>query len=127
MTVPQINKLIKEENIDKSGISDGYHTFRELYSHRNTLFVVLCKEIYFNPAYQQGQKANIWKTIYYSNGEEIEKSWFLMGIGYDSGEQITYHLPMSYWTKAEFADTLDKAPPFDKHTSDDVLSRLFNL
>jgi hypothetical protein len=27
---------------DKSKISDGYHTFEELYDHRHVLFLTLC-------------------------------------------------------------------------------------
>jgi len=50
-----------------------------------------------------------------------------MGIGKESGEQITYHLPESLWGKTDFADTLEKAPQYDYHTSNDVLNRLMDL
>ena len=50
-----------------------------------------------------------------------------MGIGKERGEQITYHLPNSKWEQTEFAPTIDFAPNFDGHTSDDVLKRLSSL
>jgi hypothetical protein len=52
---------------------------------------------------------------------------FIMGIGKDRGEQITYHLPLSKWEETNFAETLNRAPEWDGHTSDNVLERLKNL
>ena len=48
-------------------------------------------------------------------------------MGEEKGEQMTYHLPMSKWDECNFANTLDKAPDFDGHTSQDVLERIKNL
>lgn len=53
--------------------------------------------------------------------------WFVLGYGYIEGEQITYHLPLSKWDECNFAKTLDKAPKFDGHTSEDVLERIKKL
>jgi hypothetical protein len=47
-----------------------------------------------------------------------------MGIFIDKGSQITYHLPINRWEDTEWAETLEKAPEFDGHTSSDVLERL---
>ena len=44
-----------------------------------------------------------------------------------AGYQITYHVPLERWNETEFARTLDKAPEWDEHTSDDVLQRLKKL
>ena len=51
----------------------------------------------------------------------------MMGIDKKPGKQITYHLPIAYWDETEFAETLDLAPEWDGHTSDDVLERLRKL
>jgi hypothetical protein len=50
-----------------------------------------------------------------------------MGIGKEKGKQISYHLPLSRWDETYFAETLDKAPEWDGHTSADVLERLKTL
>lgn len=127
ITYGKVNKAIREKVIDVDKIHDGYHTFSELYQHRAVLFIALCKEIYNNPAYQTGQKSFIWKTTKYSNDKDLESGWFLMGIGKENGEQITYHFQMSYWSKADFADCIEKAPNFDMHTSEDVIKRISDL
>ena len=53
--------------------------------------------------------------------------WFIMGIGKEKGNQISYHLPLSRWDETDFAETLDQAPEWDGHTSQDVLERLKTL
>jgi hypothetical protein len=43
-----INSLIQRLDMpeeDRNDISDGYHTFKELYDHRVKLFVALCNAI----------------------------------------------------------------------------------
>jgi len=101
-------------------ISDGYHTFGDLYKHRVALFITLCKNL-------DGYKyANTWRSKLHSDETSFE-GWFVLGINKEKGKQITYHLPMSEWEKTNFAETLDKAPEYDGHTSNDVLERLSNF
>lgn len=98
-------------------LSDGFHTFDELYEHRIALWITFCRLTDdFYP----------WRSQLHSDGSKID-GWFILGIGRSPGEQITYHLPMSRWGDTEFADTLDRAPEWDGHTPADVLSRLMNL
>ena len=106
---------------------DGYHTFGELYEHRIVLFLALCKTLHDDPQYQTGQKSEIWCSTIHSDGSSFG-DWFVMGIGKEKGEQITYHLPARFWNDACLVSRiLEKAPEFDGHTSDDVLKRLTNL
>lgn len=107
-------------------VSDGYHTFGELYEHRITLFIALCKMIYNDPQYQTGQKSEIWRSKLHSDGTNFD-DWFIMGIGKEKGEQITYHLPIEKWKDTDFANTLENAYEWDGHTPKDVLNRLKNL
>ena len=125
LKIPMEHKLIRAEG-ENLEVSDGYHTFDELYEHRIVLFIALCKILYADPQYQTGQKADIWRSKLHSDGTSFDE-WFIMGIGRNKGEQITYHLPISKWDETEFAETREKAPEFDGHTSDDVLERLKNL
>lgn len=100
---------------DRGEISDGYHTFNELYAHRSRLFIALCATL------DSGYR--IWRSRFHADGSSYP-GWFIMGIGEDPGQQITYHLADAYWGDTEFAMTLDHAPAFDGHTPADVLARL---
>src|SRR4051812_9247234 len=81
--IHQVNRIAK--TVDTNLISDGYHTFGELYEHRIELFIALCRR----------NQDIAWKSLTHSDGSSIE-GWFLMGLYETKGEQITYHLPMSY-------------------------------
>jgi len=121
--IEEINYNIKQEkNTDK--ISDGYHTFGELYEHRITLFIALAKILEIN-ANKYSERAT-WRSKLHSDGSNYD-GWFILGLNKTPGEQITYHLPVSQWNETNFAETLDKAPEFDGHTAGDVLNRLKEL
>lgn len=102
---------------ETDAISDGYHTFGELYEHRNSLFIALCKAHPELPA---------WRSKLHSDGTGFD-GWFVLGLGKENGQQISYHLPLSMWEETNFAQTLEKALDFDGHTSKDVLERLKSL
>lgn len=113
-----INTLIKGPNVNTNLISDGYHTFEELYEHRIELFIALCVMVDMHGA------PLVWKSWRHSDGElAFGGGWFLLGIGKDKGQQITYHLPSKYWGRCQFME-LEQAPKFDGHTPKDVLQRL---
>lgn len=113
-----VNATIKSDGIDANLVSDGYHTFGELYEHRIVLFIQLCKWLPYD--------REVWKSKFHSDGSAFE-GWFIMGIGKEQGDQITYHLPMSKWEECDDVLELDKAPEWDGHTSADVLERLKSL
>jgi len=96
---------------DTGQISDGYHTFDELYQHRTFLFCAL----------MNAYPAASWKSHFHADGTSYE-GWFIAGMDLPQG-QITYHCPEHYWHLAK-AQELPKAPPWDGHTSGDVLERL---
>jgi hypothetical protein len=118
------NNLILPCKVEE--VSDGFHTFKELYEHRVILFIALCKAFYKDPQYQTGLKADIWRSKLHADGTTFD-GWFIMGMGRKKGEQITYHLPISKWEETNFAETRVKAPEWDGHTPADVLERLKNL
>lgn len=107
----------------KGDISDGYHTFNELYQHRIVNFMALCR--FVNIQYVDSPEHRIWKSRKHSDGS-VWDGWFILGIGTAPGEQITYHLPGKYWDLCEF-EALEQAPDFDGHTSADVLERISKL
>lgn len=117
------------DGVDKTGlISDGYHTFDELYDHRITLFIALCRFVQgademANDYGGQSRPNKVWRSKCHSDGSAWD-GWFIFGICKEKGKQITYHLPNSRWGDTSFAETLDKAPKWDGHTPADVLERL---
>ena len=125
MTHEDINRLIKEHGVDTNLVSDGYHNFFELYEHRITLFITLAKFSYTNWL-RNDETLPAWRTKSHSDGS-VWEGWFILGLGTEPGEQITYHLPMSKWDECSFAATFEKAPEWDGHTSADVLERLKKL
>lgn len=112
-------------------VCDGYHTFDELYDHRITLFIALCRvllreaETNHNAGSSNTPHRNggIWRSKKHSDGTMFD-GWFVLGIRTDPSHQITYHLPISRWKETDFAFTLKRAPEWDGHTPDDVLKRL---
>jgi len=122
LTAEDINKRIRENKPDTNDISDGYHTFSELYEHRIVLYIALCSYLSYDPSWRD----EVWRSGKHSDGS-VWEGWFLLGIYTEPGKQITYHLPMTYWDKCDFAYDREQAPPFDGHTSTDVLKRLSEL
>jgi len=114
--VGRIGKDIYAEG-ESMEVSDGYHTMDELYEHRITLFIALCKQ------YTRATGFRPWRSKLHADGSSFE-GWFILGLMDEPGKQITYHLPLSKWDDVAFADTRDKAPEFDGHTPDDVIKRL---
>lgn len=100
-------------------VSDGYHTFDELYEHRDALFIALCRALLSDGT----RPIDVWRSKLHNDGTSYE-GYFIMGIGEEAGYQITYHLPLSKWKETEFAAELTHAPLWDGHTSADVSERL---
>lgn len=136
----QVNQSIQNlpEN-QRELVSDGYHTFKELYDHRIRLWITLCAinadrlfqeikpRLSVNPEKEWEEINPFWITTVHSDGSSWD-GWFLLGFGHKKGQQMTYHLPMPYWMECtKFATIIDKAPEFDGHTSADVLERLKEL
>ena len=96
---------------DTGNISDGYHTFDELYQHRHALFLALAK------AYGG------WAAKEHHDGTMYD-GWFIAGMDI-GGKQISYHLPMNLWEIAmKTCVIFERAPQWDGHTSEDVVNRL---
>lgn len=91
-------------------VSDGYHTFDELYRHRCLLFAVVCS-----------RSAGAFKTRRNDRGEEWP-GWFIAGLNTPYG-QITYHLPASMWGLVD-AEEIECNAGYDGHTARDVVQRL---
>lgn len=116
--IKSINDLIKvgkeAEYIDNAkGISDGHHTFDELYYHRMTLFALLCNTY----------KDKAWKS-WKHHDDTMFDGMFICGINTPEG-QYTYHYNPEHWDKFNVIELLN-APEYDGHQPSDI-DRLFSL
>lgn len=114
-----INNLIKTEKSNKTistkNISDGYHTFGELYHHRAVLFSVICNQ----------NKDIAWKSLQHDDGTMFDGDMFIVGVETPQG-QYTYHYHIEpYWNMFDVKE-LDYAPKWDGHQPSDI-TRLFSL
>lgn len=108
-------QCVEEMNASDPGkISDGYHTFDELYAHRSALLIALMRQL----------PEMSWRSRIKDDSASFP-GWFLAGIGLPSG-MITYHLANRYWEELDDSGihTLPSAPKWDGHTPDDVITRL---
>lgn len=108
----EINSAI-EQLEDKSQISDGSHTFEELYFHRMILFSVICN---------QNEEA-AWKSWFHDDGSMFD-DYFIVGLSTEKGD-FTYHYHKDYWKYFEI-EQLERAPKWDGHAADDI-TRLLSL
>lgn len=94
-------------------VSDGDHTFGDLYNHRSLLFLGFLNLL-----------NNAWYSTKHHDGSSYE-GWFIAGVELNEDEQITYHLPNKYLRLCALnLQYLDRAPEWDGHKSEDVLSRI---
>jgi hypothetical protein len=100
---------------DTNDISDGFHTFGELYEHRHALFVALINACPYIPG---------WMSRQHHDGSAFD-GHFIAGMDLPTG-QIRYHIPNSWWDTytASWCVVRERAPEWDGHTSQDVINRL---
>ncbi|MCX8958320.1 hypothetical protein EHW64_19565 [Erwinia psidii] len=100
---------------DMGEISDGYHTFNELYAHRVRLFSTLMRLL---PGVS-------WWSYAHSDGA-VWEGWILAGIDTPEGA-VTYHLPESEIPRLPVGTELEFGKEWDGHDAAEVLERLLSL
>lgn len=110
-----------KEVTEMGNVSDGYHTFDELYEFRKMYNACL-----FNEWYKQG-KYDVHKSEKHYEGDIcFGGGWFIVVAILPTG-QISNHYEMKDWDLFNCED-VDKAKyPFDGHSPEDVLNRLSDL
>ena len=95
-------------------VSDGYHTFRQLYYQRMMLFAVIVKQ----------NKDKAWKSLRHEDGELcFGGGWFIVGIDTPEGS-YTYHYEDNYYGLFDCVE-LECGKHWDGHTEKDVTRLLF--
>lgn len=107
-----INAEIQKKEF-KGDISDGSHTFDELYHHRMILFSIICNT----------NKSKAWKSKLHDDGTMFD-DYFIVGIDTPKG-QFTYHYHIDNWNNFDVKE-IEKAPVWDGHTANDI-DRLLSL
>lgn len=114
-TAKQLSDMIQNRCKEDIGeISDGYHTFNELYEHRMFLFSIICKQ----------NRKNAWRSKLHADGTMYE-NFFIVGISTPNGD-YSYHYHMDDWDYFFGIRTLERAPDWDGHMPKDI-NRLFSL
>ena len=112
----RIQAICKVAHIeDISDLSDGYHTFKQLYYQRMMLFATIVKQ----------NKDKAWKSLRHEDGELcFGGGWFVVGIDTPKGS-YTYHYEDKYFGIFDCIE-LECGKHWDGHTEEDV-TRLLSL
>ena len=116
-----INSMIQDAKDDMimphvGKVSDGYHSFDELYHHRMLLFAALVNT--------EPWRGYAWKSRQHHNPESdpMYDGMFICGVNTPYGP-ATYHCDNIYWDCFD-CDELEYAPPYDGHTPDEAIYRI---
>lgn len=141
LTEADINETIKNHNLNTNLISDGYHTFGELYKFRmiynavlfnawgnpNTTYAFKSEKTFDGIDTFTGIKYSVHKSWRHSDGElAFGGGWFIVVAMLPTG-QISNHYEAEYWDLFKIPEFERALFEFDGHTSADVLERLMNL
>lgn len=109
-----VNIKLRDEGVSRKEITDGYHTFDELYYHRMVLFSIICNQ----------NKEIAWKSRLHHDGTMFDEDSFIVGVETSEG-QYTYHYHLKYWDMYDVKE-LDYAPEYDGHKPSDI-TRLLSI
>lgn len=125
LSIETVNQAVQKMNPkERKYVSDWYHTFKELYNHRMTIFQALCNTLekydteLWNPS-------SCWKSKLHSDGTMYD-NMFIAWIGQESWKTLTYHIHIGFWDTYRVPE-IEKAPERDGHDSEDVLWKLMQL
>jgi len=121
LQLEQANLLISElSSGQKQQVSDGYHTFGQLYETRCALTAAL-----FNTLHKT--KTAVVSKSWRHHDQELcfGGGWFVVQAQLDTG-QISFHYEERFWDFFDIPEVTD-GYEWDGHTTDDVINRLFAL
>lgn len=105
--------------LDNEDVSDGFHTFGELYDHRRALTAVL--------AAMAAAEGDAWrsKAHHPDDSPMFEGGYFIVGINLPSGV-ITYHYKLTHWDDFAAVPELEHAPKWDGAPPSATVERLLD-
>ena len=130
------DQLVSEDEVvDIGELSDGYHTFNELYEFRKMYNAALFNEWAenletssdFGQALFNVPKYNVHKSWRHSDGELcFGGGWFIVSAMLPTG-LISNHYKAEDWDLFKIPEVEKALFEFDGHTGNDVLERIKNL
>lgn len=104
----------------KGEMSDGMHTFNELYDYRMAYNAMLVNQFAEQGLY------NCHKSKRHSDGEEcFGGGWFIVNMELPTG-QVSNHYPLEHWDKFK-CEERDIADPWDGHTPQVAYHRMIDF
>ena len=114
-----VNKVIKTREIkyglNTNLISDGAHTFGQLYHERATWFALFMNNYMDLTSVPKAAELNLygWKSWFHNDGTMYD-GYFIVGVtDKKTGKMFTYHYYKEYWDFFD-VDELPTAPYWDK-------------
>lgn len=108
-------------SFDTQMVSDGYHTYKELYEFRKMYNAVLFNE------WAKQNKYNVHKSLKHYDGDLCFGGYWFIVVAILPTGQISNHYAVDDWELFKVPETETALFAFDGHTSTDVLQRLKDL
>lgn len=103
--------------LETGEVSDGYHTFNELYRYRLLYNALAFRALMHEPS------ARCHKSKLHSDGEEcFGGGWFIV-VAYLKGKQISNHYELKDWDLFDIPEQ-ERADEWDGHTPQEAAERL---
>lgn len=115
---PVVELIEKPASTDE--ISDGHHTFGELYEHRRALTAVL--------AASAASAGDSWRSKRHhpDDPSPMFDGSFIVGIELPTG-QVLYHYKLEFWDDFAAVPEIEHAPKWDGAGPADTVARLLEL
>jgi len=98
---------------DSDKVSDGVHTFGDMYKIRDFLFISLMRRF----------PDRSFRSLRHDDGT-FREGMFIAGVLLPTGKQVTVHMKEDIWDLMHGLPTPDRAPHWDGHGFHDSLNRI---
>lgn len=119
-------RIIEQNTKDIGEVSDGYHTFNELYDYRMLYNAAFFNSLAYYDEWADGcweVECDVHKSKKHSDGEDcFGGGWFIVMAELPTG-QISNHYEMKYWDLFKIPEK-EKANKYDGHTPQQAAERL---
>lgn len=122
--IEDINQLIKglKPPEHPGSVSDGYHTFQELYRFRKLYNALLFAEWAKDPRYK------VHKSWHHSDGEvPFGNPDYFIVVALTPTGQISNHYRAEHWEDFKIPETPRALLPYDGHSSSDCADRMQSM
>lgn len=99
-------------------VSDGYHTFGELYDHRRALTAALMVSLV------RHTQVAVWRSkAHHPDDDPMFEGYFIVGVDLPNGT-ISYHYKLSHWDDFRAVPEREYAPKWDQALAGHTVTRL---